>query len=150
MTRVVIDTSVLIRYLIKPSAAVRRLVEDLWLNGDVVMVSSPELIAELEDVLARDYIRALIRPEEGKAMLDAIRATAEILPPLDEVPVYTRDPKDDKFLACAGEGRAFTLYPSPHKNLTRTCREWASCLFCPPCPSVLSSFGWRQNFSAGG
>jgi len=71
MTRVVIDTSVLIRYLIKPSAAVRRLVEDLWINGDVVMVSSPGLIAELEDVLARDYIRALIRPEEGKAMLDA-------------------------------------------------------------------------------
>lgn len=106
MTHVVIDTSVLIRYLVKPSAAVRRLVEDLWLNGDVVMVSSPELIAELEDVLARDYIRALIRPEEGKAMLDAIRATAEILPPLDEVPVYTRDPKDDKFVACAITGQA--------------------------------------------
>jgi len=106
MTLVVIDTSVLIRYLIKPSAAVRRLVEDLWLNGDVVMVSSPELIAELEDVLARDYIRALIRPEEGKAMLDAIRATAEILPPLDEVPAYTRDPKDDKFVACAITGHA--------------------------------------------
>jgi putative PIN family toxin of toxin-antitoxin system len=106
MTRVVIDTSVLIRYLIKPSAAVRRLVEDLWLNGDVVMVSSPELIAELEDVLARDYIRALIRPEEGKAMLDAIRATAEILPALDEVPAYTRDPKDDKFVACAITGQA--------------------------------------------
>jgi putative PIN family toxin of toxin-antitoxin system len=101
MTRVVIDTSVLIR-----CAAVRRLVEDLWLNGDVVMVSSPELIAELEDVLARDYIRVLIRPEEGKAMLDAIRATAEILPPLDEVPAYTRDPKDDKFVACAITGQA--------------------------------------------
>jgi putative PIN family toxin of toxin-antitoxin system len=106
MTRVVIDTSVLIRYLIKPSAAVRRLVEDLWINGDVVMVSSPGLIAELEDVLTRDYIRALIRPEEGKAMLDAIRATAEILPPLDEVPAYTRDPKDDKFVACAITGQA--------------------------------------------
>lgn len=106
MTRVVIDTSVLIRYLIKPSAAVRHLVEDLWLNDDVVMVSSPELIAELEDVLARDYIRALIRLEEGKALLDAIQATAEILPPLDEVPAYTRDPKDDKFVACAIAGQA--------------------------------------------
>lgn len=106
MTRVVIDTSVLIRYLIKPIAAVRHLVEDLWLNDDVVMVSSPELIAELEDVLARDYIRALIRLEEGKALLDAIQATAEILPPLDEVPAYTRDLKDDKFVACAITGQA--------------------------------------------
>lgn len=106
MIRVVIDTSVLIRYLIKPSAAVRHLIEALWLNDDVVMVSSPELIAELEDVLARDYIRALIRPEEGKALLDAIRATAEILPPLSKVPAYTRDPKDDKFVACAVIGQA--------------------------------------------
>lgn len=106
MTRVVIDTSVLLRYLIKPSTAVRHLVEDLWVNGDVVMVSSPELIAELEDVLARDYIRALILPEEGKALLDAIQATAEILPPLDEVSAYTRDPKDDKFVACAIAGQA--------------------------------------------
>jgi len=38
--------------------------------------------------------------------LDAIRATAEILPPLDEVPAYTRDPKDDKFVACAITGQA--------------------------------------------
>jgi putative PIN family toxin of toxin-antitoxin system len=100
MIRVVIDTSVLIRYLIKPSAAIRRLMENLWLNDDVVMISSPELIAELEDVLARDYIRRLIRPEEGKALLNAIRATAEILPSLGEAPAYTRDPKDDKFVAC--------------------------------------------------
>ncbi len=55
MTRIVVDTSVLIRYLIKPSAAVRHLIEELWLNDDVVMVSSPELVAELEDVLTRDY-----------------------------------------------------------------------------------------------
>jgi len=106
MIRVVVDTSVLIRYLIKPSAAIRRLMENLWLNDDVAMISAPELIAELEDVLARDYIRRLIRPEEGKALLDAIQATAEILPSLSEVPAYTRDPKDDKFVACAVIGQA--------------------------------------------
>ncbi len=106
MTRIVVDASVLIRYLIKPSAAVRHLIEELWLNDDVVMVSSPELVAELEDVLTRDYIRALIRPQERKALLNAIQIKAEILSPLGKVPSYTRDPKDDKFIACAVAGQA--------------------------------------------
>lgn len=106
MTRVVLDTSVLIRYLIRPSAAVRHLIEALWPGNFVVLVSSPELIAELEDVLERETIRALIRPEEGKVLLDTIRARAEMLPTLGEVPVYTRDPRDDKFVACAIAGEA--------------------------------------------
>lgn len=109
MPHVVIDTSVLIRYLIKPSAAIRCLLEELWLNDEVVMVSSPELVAELKDVLARDYIRELIRSEEGKVLLDAIQVKAEMLPPLSDVPAYTRDPKDDKFVACAIAGQASYL-----------------------------------------
>lgn len=106
MIRAVINTSVLIRYLIKPSAAIRELIEELWLGGKVRMVTSPELIEELEGVLRRDYIQALIRPEEGKALLDAIHLVGEISPPLETIPSYTRDPKDDKFIACALAGNA--------------------------------------------
>ena len=106
MIRAVIDTSVLIRFLIKPSAAIRELIEKRWLGDQVQMVTAPELMAELEDVLARDYIQALIRPEEAEAMLDASALRAEILPPLGQVPAYTRDPKDDKFIACALVGGA--------------------------------------------
>jgi putative PIN family toxin of toxin-antitoxin system len=104
--RAVIDTSVLIRYLIKPSAAIKELIEEWWLGDELQMVTAPELIAELEGVLGRDYIQTLIRPEEGEALLEAISAKAEILPPLGQVPAYTRDPKDDKFVACALVGGA--------------------------------------------
>jgi len=104
--RVVIDTSVLIRYLIKPSAAIKELIEVHWLDDEVQMVTAPELIEELEGVLRRDYIRALIQPEEGQALLEAIYLKAEILPPLREIPSYTRHPKDDKFIACALAGDA--------------------------------------------
>ena len=106
MIRVVIDTSVLIRYLIKPSVAIRELVEARWLGDEIQMVTSPELIQELEGVLKRDYIRALIRPEEGRVLLNAIRLKAETLSPLGPVPSYTRDSKDDKFVACALAGDA--------------------------------------------
>lgn len=106
MIRAVIDTSVLIRYLIKPSAAIKELIEIRWLTDQVQMVTAPELVEELEGVLRRDDIRALIRSEEGELLLDAIYHKAEILPPMGTVPSYTRDPKDDKFVACALAGSA--------------------------------------------
>ncbi len=101
MIRAVFDTSVLIRYLIKPSAAIKELIEDLWLADAVQMVTAPALIAELESVLARDYVQALIRPEEGQVLLQAIESKAEMISPPGPIPSYTRDPKDDKFIACA-------------------------------------------------
>ena len=106
MIRAIIDTSVLIRYLIKPSAAIKELIEERWLGDEVQMVTALDLIAELEGVLKRDYIQTLIRTEEGQALLDAITQKADILPPLGPVPAYTRDPKDDKFVACALVGDA--------------------------------------------
>ncbi|MCB0189090.1 MAG: putative toxin-antitoxin system toxin component, PIN family, partial [Caldilineaceae bacterium] len=101
MIRVVIDTNVLIRHLIRSSAAVRRLIEELWIGGLISMVSTPELVAELEAVLQRDKMRRFIVAADSEALLAALNQLAEMLPPLGEVPQYTRDPKDDKFVACA-------------------------------------------------
>jgi putative PIN family toxin of toxin-antitoxin system len=104
--RVVIDTSVLVRYLIKPSAATRDLIEVQWLAEKVRMVTAPELISELEGVLSRDYIQQFVHADEAQALFDAIVIKAERLPPLGQVPAFTRDPKDDKFVACALAGNA--------------------------------------------
>lgn len=104
VVRVLVDTSALIRYLIRPSAALRTIIEDLWLDDQIQMVTCPELMRELEGVLQRDYIQALVQPEDAEALLDAIRRKAEYLPPLGAIPPYTRDHKDDKFIACAVVG----------------------------------------------
>jgi putative PIN family toxin of toxin-antitoxin system len=104
--RIVVDTSVLIRYLIKPSVAIRDLIEVRWLGDEVQMVTALELIEELAGVLKRDYIQALISPWEGQALLDAIHIKAEFVPTLGTIPTYSRDPKDDKFVACALVGKA--------------------------------------------
>lgn len=106
MTRVVFDTGVLIRYLIRPSTAIRTLIETYWLENRIVMISAPELIGELREVLGRERMRNFIAPEDGQALLDAIQAKAVILPGLGDVPAYTRDIKDDKFVACAIAGNA--------------------------------------------
>ncbi len=107
--RVVIDTNVFIRYLLRPSAALRRLIENLWLEDQVQVVSAPELFQELREVLGREAIRAIIRPDEGLVLLEALQAKVELLPSLGEIPAYSRDPKDDKFIACAIAGQASFL-----------------------------------------
>jgi len=101
MTRVVIDTNVLIRYLIRPSAAIRELIEEQWIGGAIQMVTAPELVTELKDVLNRAKLQRFIAIEDGEVLVDTIQHLAEILPRLGHVPLYTRDPKDDKFVACA-------------------------------------------------
>jgi putative PIN family toxin of toxin-antitoxin system len=104
--RIVIDTNIFVRYLIRPSAAIKELLEVRWLSDQVQVVTAPELVAELTEVLQRPKILAYIQPQEAQIILETIRRKAELLPPLGTVPPYTRDPKDDKFVACAIIGNA--------------------------------------------
>lgn len=118
MIRIVIDTNIFVRYLIRPSVAIKELLEVRWLSDQVQVVTAPELVAELTEVLQRPKIRAYIQPVEAQVILETIRRKAELLPPLGAVPPYTRvgavppytrDPKDDKFVACAIIGNAHYL-----------------------------------------
>jgi putative PIN family toxin of toxin-antitoxin system len=130
VTRVVIDTSVLIRYLIRPSHAIRELIEDRWLSGDVRMVTAPELVDELAAVLARPLIRHFVTSEEGEVLLAAVRALAEATPALAEIPRICRDPNDDKFVACALAGDASHLVTTDADLLAL--RESTGVRICTP------------------
>jgi putative PIN family toxin of toxin-antitoxin system len=85
---------------------IKELLEVRWLSDQVQVVTAPELVAELTEVLQRPKILAYIQPQEAQIILETIRRKAELLPPLGTVPPYTRDPKDDKFVACAIIGNA--------------------------------------------
>ena len=109
MIRIVIDTNIFGRYLIRPSAVSKELLEVRWLTDEVQVVTAPELIAEVTEVLRRPKIQAYIKPQEAQVTLDTIRRKADLLPSLGPVPPYTHDPKDDKFVACALLGNAHYL-----------------------------------------
>jgi len=104
--RIVIDTKIFVRYLIRPSAVIKELLEMRWLTDQVQVVTAPELIAEVTEVLRRPKIQAYIKPQEAQVILDTIRRKADLLPSLGPVPPYTGAPKDDKFVACALLGNA--------------------------------------------
>lgn len=105
-TRIVVDTNVWLRYLIKPSAAIRELIETWWLDGHVRIVVASELLSELEAVLARPSMRRFVKGTEGQTLLETIRLLADILPALGAIPCFTSDRKNDKFVACALVGQA--------------------------------------------
>lgn len=108
MIRVVVDTNILISALItkRPSSPVQ--VYNLIKSENFLLVTSPTILEELEDVIGREEIVKLHQktPKQIKEILKEIIETSYIVPGLVSVEVVKEDPDDDKFLAAAIEGRA--------------------------------------------
>ncbi|MBC8248193.1 MAG: putative toxin-antitoxin system toxin component, PIN family [Anaerolineales bacterium] len=110
MLRVVVDTSSLVSYVLTRGELMRRVVA-YWRAGTFTLLSSPATRAELADVLARPAIRQLaVAPLDE--LVRGLERFSEHVPGLLGLSGACRDPKDDKFLACAVEGGAHYLVSS--------------------------------------
>lgn len=78
---------------------------DYWEGGDIVVLVSPAIIDELAEVVQRPRLRDQMTVDPrlliDLVLSDAIQTVGEL-----SYPGASRDPKDDKFLACAVEGKA--------------------------------------------
>lgn len=104
MIRVLLDTNVLVSGLLAPSGAPAAIL-DAWGRGLFEVVASPQLLDELEDVLARPKIRRHIAPADAAAFVSWVRRTAI---PFDDPPAasgLTPDPGDDFVVALARSSR---------------------------------------------
>jgi putative PIN family toxin of toxin-antitoxin system len=107
--RTVLDTNTFVSGAIVsygPSAQVL----DAWLSGEFLLLTSADLIAEVTNVLNRPTLLSRLRlgPRRIEELIDGLEHVAERVVPLAlaDLPIRCRDPKDDKFLACAIAGRA--------------------------------------------
>ena len=99
--RIVLDTVVYVRALINPKGRWGRLV--LEVAGRHTVVTSPEIIREVIEVLQRPELRTRLPLLEYTVRVEAILATfahAEVVQPTEH-PSVCRDPDDDKFFWCA-------------------------------------------------
>ncbi len=103
--RAVVDTSVLIALLWGHGPICLRLL-DLWKEQHFALVTSPELIRELRVVTERPKMRGHVDAVEAQALIRSLELDAFVVPGELTLPGATRDPKDDKVLACALEGEA--------------------------------------------
>jgi putative PIN family toxin of toxin-antitoxin system len=98
--RAVFDTNVFLRALINPHSRCGRLLGEF--AADYELVFSPAIVREVLEVLHRPRLRAKF-PQITQLDVTRIIALFEqavVVEPRD-VPAVSRDPDDDKFLACA-------------------------------------------------
>jgi len=115
MLRVVLDTSSLVSYVLTRGDIMRRIITH-WRANHFVLLSSPQTRAELGAVLARPEIsRLATAPPEG--LVRGIERYTWPVPGALDLSGACRDPKDDKFLACAVEGEAHYLVSSDNDLL---------------------------------
>jgi uncharacterized protein len=105
--RAVIDTNLIVSYLLIQSETTSRLI-DHWEQGYFVYLISPAMLNELREVIYRPRLRQHM-PGDPAILLDLIKADAEMVPGELILSSVCRDPKDDLFIACAVEGRAAYL-----------------------------------------
>ena len=99
--RAVVDTNVLVAAAIGPRGLCGRLL-DAALDDRWQLVASPQLLAELSTVLAREKFRRWLTIDQASRFVDDVRVLSDVLadPPAPAQQV-SADPKDDFLLALA-------------------------------------------------
>lgn len=119
--RAVIDTNVLLSGLLWRGPA-HALLEQVR-NGSVTFLSSPELLAELADVLARPKFDAILSRSNSsrEQMLAQVLQLAELTDPPPLAQPVCRDPDDDAVLALAIAALADVIVTGDDDLLSLTC-----------------------------
>jgi len=94
---------------------------DAWRNNHFVLLLSEPIVQEIEDVVGRREVLQKLRfsPVEAGALILLLRRKGRLVIP--QVPVrQSRDPGDDKFLACALAGQAHYVVSADEDLLSLT------------------------------
>ena len=108
--KVVLDTSCLISFVLTTGDIMSQIIL-AWRENEFELVTSPETRDELAVVLDRPKIQALAGGSIDRLKREVEKHSVHV-PGLKIVSGVCRDPRDDKFLACAAEGRVEYLVSS--------------------------------------
>jgi len=107
--RVLADTNIYISYLLSPHQdSFVLLLFDKIANGEITLLVSAPLLDEIEVTVKRKpYLLKIIHEKELARFIHLLKIVSEEIPFITtEIPVATRDPKDDYLIAYAILGKA--------------------------------------------
>jgi len=104
--RAVVDTNLLVSYLITHRSPIAEVIDVHLARGDFTLVTSPVLLEELDRVLRYPRLHRYYDAETRVRFVALIAALSEIVNLPKEVPRICRDPADDWIIACAVAGDA--------------------------------------------
>jgi putative PIN family toxin of toxin-antitoxin system len=102
-SRVVVDTNILVSQLILPESLPAQALAQAEMRS--ILLFSESTMYELSDVLSRPKFDRYVSREARKGFIQRVGRIAEFVPIIQTVR-ECRDPKDDKFLELALNGRA--------------------------------------------
>ena len=111
--RAVLDPNVLIASLLSRSGAPAQIVSR-WLAGELELVVSEVLLAELGRALAYPKIRKRIAEDEAGAFVELLREAVRLAPDPEAPARRSADPGDDYLLALAQAERAVLVTGDQH------------------------------------
>ena len=121
--RVVLDTSVLVSFLLTRGRVISAIIKQ-WETGRLEVIVSPQLIAELRRVAEDERLATRLRPGALEVLLRALTENAEVVAGELELPGVTEDPDDDMVVACAVEGNvAYIITRDQHLLRMGTYRD---------------------------
>lgn len=100
--KVIIDTNVFLSYILAPVAqrAVTVVVTTCLTVDEIELLIPPEQLTEFATkVTTKHYFRTRIPHSAIDRFVAQLKGLGEMLPPLEEITSYTRDPKDDYLVA---------------------------------------------------
>lgn len=111
---IVCDTNVIVSALLMKQSTARRAFDKALSEGTLLL--SAASLAELNDVLKREKFNKYLRPKERLQFLTAFVRVAKVIE-IHETISACRDPKDDKFLEVAVNGKAACIISGDHDLL---------------------------------
>jgi putative PIN family toxin of toxin-antitoxin system len=113
--RAVVDVGVIVSGVLTAEGPPGEIL-DRWRDGELDLIVSPSLIAELERVLAYDRIRTRVTGEDAEELVAELRRHAVVVDDPAEVEAgLTADPGDDYLVALARSAEADVLVSGdPH------------------------------------
>jgi putative PIN family toxin of toxin-antitoxin system len=104
--RAVLDTNLLVSYLLTHHPPIATIIDGFLAQDEFVMVTAPELLAELDRVLTYPKLQRYYTDKERTRFVALIMALCEVVDLPETIPHICRDPEDDQLIACAVFGEA--------------------------------------------
>ena len=106
MIRAVFDTNVLVSYLLVHRPPISTLIDVHLAAGRFVLLTAPALLQELDRVLRYPRLHRYYDAAARVRFIALVAALSELVELPDEIPSISRDPDDDRVIACAVVGNA--------------------------------------------
>ena len=106
MIRAVLDTNLLVSYLLTHRPPIATLIDDFLAKDEFAMVTAPELLAELDRVLRYPKLQRYYTDEERTRFVALVLALSTVVELPETIPPICRDPDDDWLIACVVVGEA--------------------------------------------